>query len=403
MSSPEIHNPPKEHGVPRFAAIILAAGYSSRMVRLKPLLPLAGSTVIEHVIELFRKAGISDIVVVLGHRAEELQPTVELAGATCAFNPYFEQGMYSSVQAGVRTLPPAADAAFVLPVDIPLVRANTLHLLQSAFTASGKQIIYPVFQGERGHPPLIAHSILRETLNPEISGPFCNLLQRHENKVCDAQVADEAIHLDMDTPADYARICSLEEVRDIPSSGECESILSIRGVAPPLLHHLKAVANIACSIALALNEKGFSFNIDLIRASGLLHDISKGMPDHAHHGAALLRSMGFSRVAEVVASHMEFDFSDGKLSEAALIYLADKLVRGDTLITLNQRFRPAFTRFRYDTEALKGVKRRLVTARKIAVTVEKELGIALGCFLHQHTSSIPSSAVVWQPTCIPDL
>ncbi|MGB8261933.1 MAG: NTP transferase domain-containing protein [Terracidiphilus sp.] len=67
--------------MPRIGAIVLAAGYSSRMGRFKPLLPLNGSPAILAVLGLLRRAGIEQIVVVTGHRAEDLRPVAEPAGA----------------------------------------------------------------------------------------------------------------------------------------------------------------------------------------------------------------------------------------------------------------------------------------------------------------------------------
>src|ERR1035437_2576823 len=117
----------------RIAAIVLAAGCSSRMAEFKPLLPLADSTALEHCIGLFRAAGIGEVIAVLGHRAEELQLIAERAGARCILNPHFEQGMFSSIVSGSRALADGVEAAFVLPADIPLVRPHTIRRMASVF------------------------------------------------------------------------------------------------------------------------------------------------------------------------------------------------------------------------------------------------------------------------------
>ena len=87
-----------------FTAIILAAGLSSRMERFKPLLPLGSTTMIERVISLFRHSGIVDIPVVIGHNQADLDPVIRSSGARPVVNPHFEDGMFSSVVAGVRSL-----------------------------------------------------------------------------------------------------------------------------------------------------------------------------------------------------------------------------------------------------------------------------------------------------------
>lgn len=384
---------------PKLAAMILAAGYSSRMAQFKPLLPIGDCTVLERSIQLFLQAGFREIIVVLGHRAHELQPLAQASGARCVLNPDFQQGMYSSVRVGTQALTPGVDGCFVLPVDIPLVRASTLQHLASAFVDSGKRIIYPVFQAERGHPPLIARSILNETLIQDPNGPLFALLARHEEESLDVQVADEAIHLDMDTPADYGRLCILAASRGIPSLAECEAILSSHDAPSALLHHSQAVAGLAVNLASALNQCGLALDLALVQAGGLLHDIAKGKPDHARAGAAYLHSLGFPRVADIVASHMDLDFSPAELTESALVYLADKLVRGDMPVTLEQRFQPALIRFRENSEALAAANRRFVTAQTIASTVEARLGMPLELFLQTSQAEV-SAITVWQAKCI---
>ena len=153
---------PAEAAESRIAVIVLAAGYSSRMAKFKPLLPLAGSTALERCIRLFRDAGVCEVIAVLGHRAEELQPLAERAGARCILNPHFKQGMFSSISAGSRALAGWVEAAFVLPADIPLVRPHTIRRMASIFVTRREGIVYPVFEGRRGHPPLIERKILNE-------------------------------------------------------------------------------------------------------------------------------------------------------------------------------------------------------------------------------------------------
>ena len=72
---------------PYLAAIILAAGKSTRMGCDKPLLPLGDRTVVERVVDLFQSAGITDVRVVVGHHAERLMPVVRLAGASLCSIP----------------------------------------------------------------------------------------------------------------------------------------------------------------------------------------------------------------------------------------------------------------------------------------------------------------------------
>jgi putative nucleotidyltransferase with HDIG domain len=368
---------PAEAVESRLAAIVLAAGYSSRMAEFKPLLPLAGITALERCIGLFHAAGVAEVIVVLGHRAEELRPLAERAGARCVFNPHFEQGMFSSISAGSRALSSGVVAAFVLPADIPLVRPNTIRQMASIFVTRRDGIVYPVFEGRRGHPPLIERKILNETAEEGATGPLFDLLTRHENEAINLLVADQGIHMDMDTPAEYDELRALAARRDIPTRVECEAILAGHFVEPSQVRHSRRVAEVAERIALALARGGLSLNLDLVRAGALLHDLAKGRPDHAAVGAEILCSMNYPQVATVVGAHTELDFSGGRLDESAIVYLADKLVRGENVVTLDQRFQPAFTRLSNNQPALHAAQRRMATAQAVALAVQAQVGAPL--------------------------
>ncbi len=144
----------------QLSAIILAAGLSSRMGELKALLPLGNGgnvgerTVLEQCLTLFRQCGVEDLAVVTGHRADEVGTVAALAGARLVHNPDFASGMYSSIRAGVGALPDQCSGFFLLPVDLSLVRCGTIRLLTRSFAQAPARIVYPVFDGRRGHPPL---------------------------------------------------------------------------------------------------------------------------------------------------------------------------------------------------------------------------------------------------------
>ena len=380
MSS-EIQPIPSEAVDSRLAAIVLAAGYSTRMTEFKPLLPLAGITALDRCVRLFHAAGVAEVIVVLGNRAEELQPLAERAGARCVLNSLFEQGMFSSVIAGSCALAGWVEAAFVLPADIPLIRPYSIRKLAEAFVSKRAGIVYPIFEGRRGHPPLIARKILTEAAEEGTAGPLSDLLARYESEAIEIQVCDQGIHMDMDTTADYEALCALADSRDIPTSAECESILAMQSVDLFLVRHSRKVAEVAERIALALVHKGLSVNVDLVRAGALLHDVAKGRPDHAVVGAELLRSMGFPRVATVVSAHTNLDFSGGQLDESTIVYLADKLVRGDSQVTLDQRFQTALARFSNDPHTLLAVQNRMATAQAVTRAVEARVGMPLASIL----------------------
>ncbi len=371
LTVPISHDPAPQ----RLAAIVLAAGASSRMGSLKPLLVLAGMTALERSVTSFHDAGIDEVIVILGHRALELQPLVERCGARSVYNAKFREGMYSSFVAGARALPEWARGAFVLPADVPLVREATIRQLAAAFDAHPDGIIYPVFDQQRGHPPLIARRILNEAAHGK-PGPLCDLLRRHEQSAVDLSVADEAIHLDMDTPADFKTLLALAGRREIPTTGECEALLAQQHVPESVVRHSRKVAETAGRIADALLKSGLAIHAELARAGALLHDLAKGQPKHAEAGAAILRDLRMPPVADVVAAHTEMEFS-GNIDERAIVYLADKLTLGERFVTLDERFGPALERFRGNTDAFAAARRRKAVAEQIARAIEERLRLPL--------------------------
>ena len=104
------------------SAIILAAGLSSRMGQFKPLMSLGDRTILERVLALCESSNIDDIVVVIGHRAADMRSALAGRKVRCIENRHYQDGMFSSLLAGLSAISPQSGAFFVLPVDIPLVR-----------------------------------------------------------------------------------------------------------------------------------------------------------------------------------------------------------------------------------------------------------------------------------------
>lgn len=188
------------------STIVLAAGLSSRMGDLKPLLPLGDATILEHVIQLFQGAAIEDVRVVVGHRHREIASVVERQKATPVFNPSYRKDMFSSVVAGFASLKPETEAAFILPVDIPLVRPTTIHHLIRVYSRNKGKIIRPTHRGRRGHPPLVPFSLSESIMKWSGSGGLRGALKPFEKEAMQVEVPDKYIHFDVDTPEDYAQL-----------------------------------------------------------------------------------------------------------------------------------------------------------------------------------------------------
>lgn len=362
---------PKARRPPVLAALILAAGYSSRMGQFKPLLPLGGTTVIASAIHTFRNAGINRVVVVTGHEATQLQPLLKDMGMTSVHNPDYASGMYASVQAGIKSLPVDIDACFLLPADIALVRPATVKTIALHYALHQTPVVYPAFQGKCGHPPLIASSLFAEILAASGKGGLCALLQRHETDASKVEVFDEGILLDMDTPEDYARLTKRAAQHHAPTETECSAIFAALAVPDAIRRHGHVVAAIAQSLTNRLNAHGFTIDPNLVCAASLLHDIAKGQPQHAKAGAAIVTELGFPEVGHIIRQHMDIDFHRDSPTEAAIVFLADKLVKEDRRVSLEERFRPAFERFFNQPEALHAAIRKYDAAHAILSAIDR--------------------------------
>jgi CTP:molybdopterin cytidylyltransferase MocA/HD superfamily phosphohydrolase YqeK len=360
-------------------AIILAAGYSSRMGSFKPLLPFGNGTVLERAVYLFRGVGIQDIRVVVGHRSDELLPLLERLQVRPLLNERYQDGMFSSVVTAVESLEKNNGAFFLLPVDIPLVRQETVEMLINTFRSGNKGILYPGCHGRAGHPPLISSLYRDQILTWKGSGGLKSLLAEFEEDSSLVETGDEGVLLDMDTPQDYERLrCSLQNSR-VPSREVCEQLLSERFAADsPVVEHCRTVARLAHALTVRLNERGCQLDPVLIESAALLHDLAKGEPHHAAAGAAALKRMGYPAVAELVACHMELTpRCDNAVDAAELLFLADKLVEGDRIVPLETRFRRQLERHADNRQILTRIMRRLECARSILRRVEHRLGIAV--------------------------
>jgi molybdenum cofactor cytidylyltransferase len=184
----------------KVAAILLAAGRSSRMGAFKPLLPFGNKTVIECCIDYLRKGGVDTIVVVLGHRAEDLRQ--KLSGVRFALNPDPDSEMGASIGVGVRELPEEADATLIALSDHPAVPATVVSRLLDSWR-QGARIVVPTWRERGGHPVLVDLSFKSELLSLDSSGGLRAFLETHHTEVQRVAVDSPYIARDMDTWDDY--------------------------------------------------------------------------------------------------------------------------------------------------------------------------------------------------------
>ncbi|HXR65203.1 MAG TPA: nucleotidyltransferase family protein [Ktedonobacteraceae bacterium] len=205
------------HHLARTAAIILAAGTSSRMgnERNKLLLPLHHRPVLAHVIEAVLGSRARPIVLVLGHQAaqvrEHIQQDLAQNSIQVVENPDYALGQSTSMQAGLRTLlaakpEKASTSAIFLLGDQPMITAQMIDELIALREQSGKRIALPLYQGKRGNPVVFALDFAPELLQVSGDEGGRGVLKRHPDEIATLEMGEEAANFDVDTWEAYQEV-----------------------------------------------------------------------------------------------------------------------------------------------------------------------------------------------------
>ena len=363
----------------RYAAIILAAGFSRRMEQFKPLLSLGEETITDHMISTLLQNDV-EVYLVVGWRGDELRASIKKRDIKIIENHEYRQGMLTSIQAGIRHLQPVPESFFIMPVDIPLVRPSTISRLLSEAKEHPGKIIYPTFGKVRGHPPLLPSSLISAILEWQKDGGLKALLDEQANIALEIQVPDSNILFDIDTPEDYDAMLKRFQRYDVPTDDECEVILlDVCKIPQDIYRHCLKVAEVAEAIGKALVEAGEKPDLAVVRAAAMLHDIAKGQPKHDATGGQILQEMGFGKVGEIVAIHTDLPAGNSSISlESKIVYLADKYVKGEDHVSLDERYHSAGSKYGLNLEIM---RQRKLRALKVKQELDDILGYSLDAII----------------------
>jgi molybdenum cofactor cytidylyltransferase len=194
-------------GKPEIAAIILAAGRSSRMGRNKLLLDLEGKPILCHAVDQALGAGLSEVVVVSGHQASKVREALGDRAVKVVEAREHKLGMSASLKAGIRALGPNCAAALVMLGDMPQVSAPLIRNLIAAYNPlEGRSIVVPTVDGKRGNPVLFDRRYFEEMLALEGDVGARHLIGTHDDQVAELAVDDAAVFTDVDTPEAYNQL-----------------------------------------------------------------------------------------------------------------------------------------------------------------------------------------------------
>jgi molybdenum cofactor cytidylyltransferase len=194
-------------GKPNIAAVILAAGRSSRMGRNKLLLDLDGKPILCHAVDQALGAGLNEIVVVSGHQASKVREALGDRAVKIIEAREHKLGMSASLKAGIHALSPKTEAALVMLGDMPQVSAPLIRQLIAAYNPlEGRSIVVPTVDGKRGNPVLFDRRYFEEMLALEGDVGARHLIGAHDDQVAELAVGDAAVFTDVDTPEAYDRL-----------------------------------------------------------------------------------------------------------------------------------------------------------------------------------------------------
>lgn len=194
--------------IPFISGILLAAGLSTRMEQPKQLLPFGKSTIVETVLDNMLEAKFSEVIVVVGHCAEQIQDLLMERPVKIVFNPDYREGMLTSAQAGIRSLNFAntRDAFSLMLVDQPFIASELIDKVIDAYAQTDKGIALPSYNYKRGHPVIFHHQYANEILAlGEESGGVRSLFKSHNEDIHYVPVDTDDVLRDIDYREDYER------------------------------------------------------------------------------------------------------------------------------------------------------------------------------------------------------
>jgi molybdenum cofactor cytidylyltransferase len=191
---------------PKIAAVVLAAGRSSRMAPCNKLLELVeGKPIIAYAASAALESGAEPVILVTGFEAERIVEALRGLKVAVAHNADHERGLSASLRAGLKALPPDTDGALILLGDMPEIQSGDLKALSGAF-ADNHTICVPVRHGRRGNPVLWgAHYFPKMAGLTGVVGAK-PLMAKFAEHVIEVPIESDSIFADIDTPSDLARL-----------------------------------------------------------------------------------------------------------------------------------------------------------------------------------------------------
>lgn len=194
------------------AGILLAAGVARRMGSAKVLLPWHSRPLIRHLAEVALASGLAEVIVVVGHRADEVAAALRDLPVRVVHNAAYADGQSTSLRAGLAAVNEHAVAALVLLADQPLLTSEVIDALLATFQATAAPIVAACAAGRRGNPVLFARELFSELATIGGDEGARSVIAAHRKGLRCVEV-DEAVLADVDTPEEYEALRRSLETR----------------------------------------------------------------------------------------------------------------------------------------------------------------------------------------------
>jgi molybdenum cofactor cytidylyltransferase len=188
------------------SGIVLAGGTSSRLGQPKQLMELGGRPVLQHVLEAAAAAGLDELVVVLGHRAEDVAAALTLPpAARTVVNPDYATGQASSMRTGLGAAAASSEAAVVLLGDQPGMRPADIRAVVDAYRRGAGPVVQGSYRGSPGHPVVFDRGVWPDLLAVEGDRGARDVIKAHPDWVVRVEL-DAEVPADLDTLEDYEKM-----------------------------------------------------------------------------------------------------------------------------------------------------------------------------------------------------
>ena len=185
------------------SAILLAAGESKRMGKPKLLLPFGKGTILGQTIDNLLSSKVGEVIVVVGYRAQEMIKAIANRPVKVAVNPFYHQGMSTSIVTGLSLVDGKARRLMVALADQPLINNKVFNRLVGESLGADKGITIPIYRGKRGNPIIFSTKYKEELLSLKGDVGGRQIIKQHPDDIIEVAIDSESINIDIDTMGNY--------------------------------------------------------------------------------------------------------------------------------------------------------------------------------------------------------